>query len=256
MLSYPIMARAQGSLEYLVIISVALAITVVVTLIVVNSFGSQQNRYVYNTCANAAASCKTSLSANPASECSFCDTSCNFTNGTAIFPRATYCCKQGKSEMIYDGSGGCTRACKDGTPYDECSTTQPPKYCDEGTIVDKCTPCGCPGGEACNADGTCSKPSTCGTVPEGQCSPTLLPLRCENSRLVARCDLCGCPDPTPLHACCEDAKTACMCQTVYTCLSGSTKCSSRTEYSPSCTSCGTTQCCYGGYCQSGTACRD
>ena len=101
------MARVQGALEYLIIISVAIAVVTIVSMIVVNSFGSQQNRYLYNACANAAASCKTSLSANPATACSFCDTSCNFTNGTEIFPRATNCCKQGKSEMVYDGSNGC-----------------------------------------------------------------------------------------------------------------------------------------------------
>ena len=38
--------------------------------------------------------------------------------------------------------------CDDGTEYGECSTPLP-KFCYAGTIVDKCSICGCPAGEAC-----------------------------------------------------------------------------------------------------------
>ena len=53
------------------------------------------------------------------------------------------------------GTIGCTyncsnpTMCSDGTPYGECSATQP-LYCDNGTLVDNCGSCGCPTGEEFN----------------------------------------------------------------------------------------------------------
>jgi len=48
--------------------------------------------------------------------------------------------------------------CSDGTRYDTCSGTKP-KYCDNGTLVDRCDICGCPPGQSCRADGICYTPS-------------------------------------------------------------------------------------------------
>jgi len=237
------MAKAQGSLEYLIIIAVVLAVTAIVTLIAVNSFGSQQNRYFYTSCANAAAVCKTSLSANPSAQCSACDTSCVFSNGTEIFPRAITCCKQGKSDMIYDGSPGCMPACRDGTPYEECSENLP-MYCDDaGNLVPNCNICPCPAGESCNTvTGTCYMPSDCGSVPNGQCSATK-PLYCDNGVLVKRCDLCGCPSDS-FRPCC-DGMDACTCKWSYSCLSNGA-CDSYIEYT-NCRTC--SDCCLNGQCR-------
>jgi hypothetical protein len=57
--------------------------------------------------------------------------------------------------------------CSDGTRYDTCSGTKP-KYCDNGTLVDRCDICGCPAGQSCRADGTCYTPTGGGGgVPMG-----------------------------------------------------------------------------------------
>ena len=44
--------------------------------------------------------------------------------------------------------------CADGTPYDYCSINKS-KYCDEGNLIDKCSACGCPTNQVCQADGSC-----------------------------------------------------------------------------------------------------
>jgi len=197
------MRKAQGSLEYLIIISVALAVVAIVSLIVVNSFGSQQNRYVYNTCASSAASCKISLSANPDFECSFCDTSCSFANGTSIFPSAVMCCKQGLTSKIYDGSPGCMPSCSDGTPYETCSAAQP-EYCSSGSILDSCGApgnCGCPSDRpVCKSDGTCI--ATCSGTGCIAGSP---PNYCNNNALIK--NACG-----GIYGClCPGPGTRCFC---------------------------------------------
>jgi subtilisin family serine protease len=40
-------------------------------------------------------------------------------------------------------------ACIDGTPYNQCSATKP-VYCDNGTLVGKCSVCGCPVNQTCS----------------------------------------------------------------------------------------------------------
>jgi subtilisin family serine protease len=45
-------------------------------------------------------------------------------------------------------TGGLT--CSDGTSYGRCSATKP-KYCSSGTLINNCTGCGCPTGQACNS---------------------------------------------------------------------------------------------------------
>ncbi|MEM5778598.1 MAG: hypothetical protein QXD43_02190 [Candidatus Aenigmatarchaeota archaeon] len=51
--------------------------------------------------------------------------------------------------------------CSDGTPCNSCSSNKP-KYCTSSrTLIDRCSQCGCPTGQQCNADGTCSAVSNC-----------------------------------------------------------------------------------------------
>tara|TARA_Y100000034_G_scaffold136850_1_gene216373 strand:- start:1853 stop:6388 length:4536 start_codon:yes stop_codon:yes gene_type:complete len=52
-------------------------------------------------------------------------------------------CSEGR--CILSEVDGCT----DGTSYNECSTNKP-SYCDNGTLVDNCSNCGCSMGEECN----------------------------------------------------------------------------------------------------------
>jgi len=53
--------------------------------------------------------------------------------------------------------GACTKAsgplCKDGTPYGKCSITKP-FYCDNGTLIQDCNTCNCPGTLTCNSSAT------------------------------------------------------------------------------------------------------
>ncbi|NIM47352.1 MAG: hypothetical protein GTN40_04330 [Candidatus Aenigmarchaeota archaeon] len=42
-----------------------------------------------------------------------------------------------------------TLTCTDGTPYDQCSSNKP-LYCDNGTLINFCSNCGCSSGQTCN----------------------------------------------------------------------------------------------------------
>ncbi len=45
--------------------------------------------------------------------------------------------------------------CSDGTKYGECSTTKP-RYCYGGSLLNKCSFCGCPSNNSCSANGNCN----------------------------------------------------------------------------------------------------
>ena len=61
-----------------------------------------------------------------------------------------------------------TQFCSDNTAYGACSLTKP-KYCDTGTLVNRCATCGCPSGMSCNpVSGACSVPAS----PTPGASPT------------------------------------------------------------------------------------
>jgi len=222
------MARAQGSLEYLIIISVAIAVVAIVSMIIVNSFGQRQSDFVMASCTSAASTCRSTLIADPTASCDFCDTSCKFANGTEIFSTATQCCTQGIPSRIYDGSLGCMPSCKDAlnTPYGACSDEQP-KYCSDGAIVNSCGApgnCECPSDTPiCNSDGSCS--SQCSGTGCITGSP---PNYCNNGIIIKNaCGGtygCGCLGPrsrchcTDGGYCCTDYHFACQadgtCKTV------------------------------------------
>jgi hypothetical protein len=46
-------------------------------------------------------------------------------------------------------------SCSDGTQYSQCSANKP-QYCDNGTLINKCSSCGCPAGQSCGSDNSCS----------------------------------------------------------------------------------------------------
>ena len=51
--------------------------------------------------------------------------------------------------------------CSDGTPYDSCNVSNKPKYCSGGTLINKCSQCGCPSSQSCNATtNACYIPTT------------------------------------------------------------------------------------------------
>ena len=51
-------------------------------------------------------------------------------------------------------NGSCISTCLDGTPYRQCSTDKP-KYCDNGILINKCSICGCYSGGQCQSDESC-----------------------------------------------------------------------------------------------------
>ncbi|GAH87286.1 unnamed protein product, partial [marine sediment metagenome] len=52
-------------------------------------------------------------------------------------------------------NGSCIQQkCADGTLYGECSVNKP-KHCDNGTLINKCSICGCPTDQLCQTDGSC-----------------------------------------------------------------------------------------------------
>jgi len=82
--------------------------------------------------------------------------------------------------------------CTDGTPYGQCSTDKP-KYCENGSLINKCSICGCPANTVCQDEICIQQEQKCpdGTL-YGQCS-TNKPKYCDNGNLVERCSICGCP---------------------------------------------------------------
>ncbi|MFH1229262.1 MAG: LamG-like jellyroll fold domain-containing protein [Candidatus Aenigmatarchaeota archaeon] len=62
------------------------------------------------------------------------------------------------SEIMAEYQGS-TTTCSDGTSYGQCSANKP-MYCSSGTLINKCSQCGCSSG-TCQADGTCKITTSC-----------------------------------------------------------------------------------------------
>ncbi len=170
------MAEAQSSLEYLIIIAVTLAIVAITIMIIVNTYSAQSSDYAYNACREAASRCKMAISGNPAEPCLFCNSACNYTNGTELSSGAVFCCKRGKPSEIYGGSLGTN--CVSAPPV-----TPPP-------------------GPAClESDGAT-------VVPEGSCANTKLGRRCTGGSLQPACSS-GCLCNTSIYQKCDAASNYC-----------------------------------------------
>jgi|GEM_PF-2196660 len=81
------------------------------------------------------------------------------------------------------------KLCADGTPYGNCSAAKPLFCYYNGTLIKKCSICGCEEGKYCENESCVAKCSD-GT-PYGGCSQTK-PYYCENGTLVKKCSVCGC----------------------------------------------------------------
>jgi hypothetical protein len=76
----------------------------------------------------------------------------------------TPACQSGETSIGQNGcsSGnlcccsGTVQKCSDGTSYGSCNTSTKPKYCSSGTLINKCSQCGCSSG-TCQADETCQQ---------------------------------------------------------------------------------------------------
>jgi len=60
-----------------------------------------------------------------------------------------------KTNGLYTETEFPYQECSDGTLYGSCSATKP-LYCSSGTLISSCSQCGCPLGQACQLDGTCT----------------------------------------------------------------------------------------------------
>jgi hypothetical protein len=108
--------RAQGSLEYLIIIATVLAIVTIVVLYASGIIGPQKTSVSISTCKQAAENCKLSQMTAPTDPCTGCISACaNTTVNSCSQPGAVKgvskgavgCCKKGRAEDIYSGSPGC-----------------------------------------------------------------------------------------------------------------------------------------------------
>jgi len=216
------MAEAQGALEYLIIISVTLAIVAIITMVVVNSYYAQSSDYAYNACREAASRCKMAISGNPSEPCLFCNSACNYSNGTEIFTNAANCCKRGEPDKIYSNAPGCVSPyCGDGSTFGSEACDPPGSSCGTaGTCSFNCLTCVEPPPTIICGDGNINSPevcdppsSSCGTG--GTCSSNCLtcvepPVLCPNGviNLPEQCD------PPNDCACPGQCKPDCTCPTI------------------------------------------
>ncbi len=97
-------SRAQGSLEYLMVVAVILAVAGIVVYFVANSSGKSVTDSNFAECKKAANQCQGSRLLAPNDPCLFCEKACTV-NGKDILEgtgfSAVELCKQGDSESIY-----------------------------------------------------------------------------------------------------------------------------------------------------------
>lgn len=98
------MKRAQGSLEYLIIIAAVIAIAAIVILFLSSALQTQADASTIGKCKQAASSCKVELSTSAGSKCPFCYEQCVNKNQEELFPGAYNYCLLGQPENVYDGS--------------------------------------------------------------------------------------------------------------------------------------------------------
>jgi len=98
------MRKAQGSLEYLVIIAVVLLVAGIVVYVVSGSAGNSVSSINFEQCKTAANQCRTNHLVNAHDPCNFCEKACTV-NGKDILEgtgfSAVELCKQGNVSEIY-----------------------------------------------------------------------------------------------------------------------------------------------------------
>ena len=99
--------RAQGALEYLIIIAAVLAISAVVVLFITGTFTASSSGADISKCRLAAANCQRDITLGVGSSCTSCNTACLDAKGKEVIGRAVKCCKSGLVSDIYAGSTKC-----------------------------------------------------------------------------------------------------------------------------------------------------
>jgi len=148
------MPRAQGSLEYLVILAVILTVSGIVIGYMTGIISGQRSSVTITGCKQVAVDCKASKLLSPSDPCTACDTACKDSSGVELFDGATYCCNRGQPDMVFATSPGCY-ACSDTNPCTgaglhcidhDCRVCTPATegtYCSAGThcIDNQCLVC-------------------------------------------------------------------------------------------------------------------
>lgn len=83
--------------------------------------------------------------------------------------------------------------CSDGTPWNQCSPTDKPKYCLAGALVNRAGTCGCPSGYEPSGD-NCVVPTCIDGTIINTCT-SQRPQYCNSAKtIVNNCAVCGCPN--------------------------------------------------------------
>jgi hypothetical protein len=178
------MRRAQGALEYMIIIAAVLAISAIVVLIVSGTFSTHSSSASLSACKQAAVDCKASRMLSPSDPCINCEEACKDTvTGEPVHTNAVECCQQTLVEEIYADSMG-----------DNCVYVPPAPYCGDGNID---------AGEVCDGTnmGTCTGTgATCegcecycnGDTPAGECASYTTFCNSQGALTLGYCSQC-CP---------------------------------------------------------------
>jgi len=241
------MIKAQGSLEYLIIVAAVIAIAAVVVFTMSGILSSQSSSASIATCKQAAIDCKASRMLAPNDPCFSCDTACsNPATGKEIFAGAVYCCNHSLSDMIYSDSSECAallchnNQLDSGEECDDNSDSACPGHC----VDCKCYICNnnrLDPGESCDGSvlGTCTATGSYCSNCECYCSDGTKAGQCSTANPGMRCSASGSlvPDST------------CTCPACYTFVP-----TMGCVYSPNCgtSCCQSGQSCCGGLCCSGT----
>jgi len=100
--------RAQGALEYLIIIAAVLGISAIVVFFVTGAFTSSTSGADFSKCRVATANCKHNTALGVTTVCDACKSACTDSRGMPLIGGAVTCCKQGLAEKIYSGSTECS----------------------------------------------------------------------------------------------------------------------------------------------------
>ena len=96
--------RAQGALEYLIIIAAVLGIATVAVLFLTGAFSSSASSAEFSKCRTSASNCNKDIALWSTPSCSYCDDACKFSSsGKEILFGAIAACKAGKMNSINKG---------------------------------------------------------------------------------------------------------------------------------------------------------
>ena len=145
------MSRAQGSLEYLIIIAIVLAVSALVISYSTSILGGGKSSVSVTSCKQAAVDCKAAKMLSPNDICLPCESACKNSAGVELFDGATYCCTTGQAEMIFANSPGCY-PCRDSG---DCSAPTPVCLGNICVECDDASDCTSPTKPYCSSDNKC-----------------------------------------------------------------------------------------------------